>query len=408
MMANASFGIFWSCKRVYFRGSLAVAALILAPPAFAQQQPIAYVPTEGVSLSGSLAVANGKASIGNDGTITAGDSTAHVSLVRGGELRLCASTKVHLSKETSASTANDPAADSALMIALDRGAVEATYTPGKYSDVLLTPDLRILISGPGQADLKIRTNQKGDTCVDNHGANAPYVTVTSQFEGGLYRVQPNQRVMFEHGSLQQVVDNESEPCGCPAPPPPPVAVASTTPGILLNGSRTPEPKPAEPVAKPVLPVPKPAHLDTKPAESAATIPLGGPSSTPADTEFPLAESEGLKPPPAPPTQPAVPPGTPHVQVDVPITYDAKATPNPTAPGAAGPPPPGGCTSTASPGCPNVQISAPTASLDTQTQPIQTQITATPVAAVQPPKQKTEGGGFFHSIGRFFSRLFGGR
>ena len=251
MMANGSFGIFWSCNRVYFCSSLALAASILAVPAFAQQQPIAYVPTEGVSLSGSLAVANGKASIGNDGTITAGDSTAHVSLVRGGELSLCASTKVHLSKETSASTSTDPAADSALMIALDRGAVEASYTPGKYSDVLLTPDLRILISGPGQADLKIRTNQKGDTCVDNHGANAPYVTVTSQFEGGLYRVQPNQRVMFEHGSLQQVVDNESEPCGCPAPPPPPVAVASTAPGILLNGSRTPEPKPAEPVAKPV-------------------------------------------------------------------------------------------------------------------------------------------------------------
>ncbi len=102
------------------------------------------------------------------------------------------------------------------MIALDRGAVEASYETGKYSDVLLTPDLRILISGPGAADLKIRVNEKGDTCVDNHGANAPYVTVTSQFEGGVYRVQPNQRVMFEHGSLQQVVDNESEPCGCPA------------------------------------------------------------------------------------------------------------------------------------------------------------------------------------------------
>jgi len=392
---------------VYFCRSLALATLALAVPVFAQQQPIAYVPTQGVSLSGSLAVENGKASIGNDGTVTAGDSTAHVQLARGGELSLCASTKVHLSKETSSSTSTDPAADSALMIALDRGAVEASYTPGKYSDVLLTPDLRILISGPGQADLKIRTNQKGDTCVDNHGANAPYVTVTSQFEGGLYRVQPNQRVMFEHGSLQQVVDNESEPCGCPAPPPSPVSVASAAPGILLNGSRTPEPKPAEPVAKPVLPVAKPAQLETRPAESAATIPLGGPSSTPADTAFPLEESEGLKPPPTPPIQPAVPPGTPHVQVDVPITYDAKATPNPAQPGAAGPPP-GGCTSTASSGCPNVQISSPTASLDAQTQPTQAQIPATPVAAIQPPKQKNENGGFFHSIGHFFSRLFGGR
>ena len=383
-----------------FCHSLALAVFLLPTLGYAQQ-PIAYVPTEGVSVSGSLAVTNGKASIGNDGTVRAGDSTAHVQLARGGELRLCASTEVHLSRDSSVGATVDPAADSALMIALDRGAIEATYTPGKYSDVLLTPDLRILVSGPGQADLKIRTNQKGDTCVDNHGANAPYVTVTSQFEGGLYRVQPNQRVMFEHGSLQQVVDNEPELCGCPAPPPPPVSVASVAPGVVTSGSRTPEPKPAEAGTKP-------AQIETKPAESAATIPVGGPSSTPADTAFPLEESEGLKPPPAAPTQPVVPPGTPHAQVDVPITYDAKTTPNPAAPEAAGPPP-GGCTSTASPGCPNLKISSPTASLDTETQPVQTQIPPVPATAVKPPKQKSDGGGgFFHSIGRFFSRLFGGR
>ena len=143
------------------------AACAVVLPSSAQQQPIAYVSTEGVSLSGSLSVENGKASIGNNGTITAGDATAHVQLARGGELRLCASTKVHLSKDASTNP-GDATSDSALMIALDRGAIEASYTPDKYSDVLLTPDLRILISGPGQADLKIRTNQKGDTCIDNH------------------------------------------------------------------------------------------------------------------------------------------------------------------------------------------------------------------------------------------------
>lgn len=333
--------------------SLILATSILAAPAFAQQQPIAYVPTEGVSLSGSLSVENGKASIGNDGTITAGDVTAHVQLARGGELRLCASTKIHLSKDTSTNPGN-ASADSALMIALDRGAIEASYTPDKYSDVLLTPDLRILISGPGQADLKIRTNQKGDTCVDNHGANAPYVTVTSQFEGGLYRVQPNQRVMFEHGSLQQVVDNESESCGCPAAPP--VSIASAAPGIVTNSANP---------AKPDQPV--------------VSQPIGGPSSTPADTAFPLAESEGLKPPLPPPSQPVVPVGVAHAQVDAPITYDAKATPNPAQPGAAGPPP-------------------------VETTPPPPTAAQAPATAQKPPNR----GGFFHSIGHFFSRLFGGK
>src|SRR5271170_625113 len=360
-MVSVSSRIFWSSEAVRVRLLLmlfAICAVVL--PCSAQQRPIAYVPTEGVFLSGSLSVENGKASIGNNGTVTAGDSTAHVQLARGGELRLCASTKVHLSKDSSANP-GDATADSALMIALDRGALEASYTPGKYSDVLLTPDLRILISGPGEADLKIRTNEKGDTCIDNHGANAPYVTVISQFEGGLYRVQPNQRVLFEHGSLDQVVDNESEPCGCPAAAPP-VSVTSAAPEIVPAPSRTPEPKPAAPVAKP-------AQLETKPVESTATIPLGGPSSTPADTTFPLAESEGLKPPPPPPTQPVVPPGTVHAQVEVPITYDAKATPNPAQPGAAGPPPPEA----------NDVASAP----------------ASPAPAAATAQKPNQGGGFFH-------------
>jgi hypothetical protein len=49
--------------------------------------------------------------------------------------------------------------------------------------------------------------------------NDPYVLVSSNFEDGAYRVQPGQRVMFQHGSLKEVVDQEKEPCGCPPPAP---------------------------------------------------------------------------------------------------------------------------------------------------------------------------------------------
>lgn len=258
----------------------------------AQQTPIAFVSTAGVTVSGSMSVENGRATIGNDGTITAGDGTAMVKLARGGDMEVCSSTKVHLSRDTSV----PGPADSALMIALDRGALEASYVPGKYSDVLLTPDLRILVSGPGTADLKIRVNEKGDTCLDNHGANAPYVTVTNLFEGGVYRVQPNQRVMFEHGSLEQVVDNETEPCGCPvAAPSNEVASASA---------------PAKPTRK---------------TEAEAANP------------FPLAQSEGLASAPAAPVKPESV-GATHAEVEAPIAYDATATPNPSLPGAAGPAP----------------------------------------------------------------------
>ena len=176
----------------------------------------------------------------------------------------------------------------------------------------------------------MRVNQKGDTCIDNHGDNAPYITVTSQFEGGVYRVKPNQRVLFEHGSLQQVVDNEPEPCGCP--PAAPVAIATA---------------------------------DGKP--------VGGPSSTPADTAFPLAESEGLKSPPPPPSQPVVPEGTPHAQVEVPLVYSGSAPPQSTnAPAAAMPP----------------------------------TVASAPPAEESSAQKPAKSGGIFHHIGHFFARLFG--
>ena len=304
--------------------------LSLVPAAAAQQpqpqqSPIAYVPTAGVTLSGSLEVSNGKAVIGNNGSITAGDKTATVTLARGGTLQLCSTTTVHLSRDRSIADAQS----SALMISLDRGALEASYATGKYSDVLMTPDFRILISGPGQTDLKIRVSPKGDTCLDNHGADAPYITVTGLLEGGLYRVQPNQRVLFEHGSLNDVVDNETEPCGCP-----------------------------------------PATLE---AAKAAPQPVGGPSSTPADTAFPLAQSEGLAAAPPPPTTPAVPAGQAHAQVTVPLVYKADA------------PPP-----------------LPPPDMAPETKPA---TTAAAPAPAPPPKKKQ--GGFFHSIGHFFSKLFGG-
>jgi hypothetical protein len=68
--------------------------------------------------------------------------------------------------------------------------------------------------------LHVRLGAHGDTCVDNGSGrpvqvDAPYVLVTSVFDGGNYRVQPGQRVMFQHGSVHEVVDQEKESCGCP-------------------------------------------------------------------------------------------------------------------------------------------------------------------------------------------------
>ncbi len=319
---------------------LLVGCLIAGARQLVAQQPIGRTSATEVQVSGAVDISHGETRLGNGSEITAGDQAVKITLERGGSLKLCSTSSVHLSKDRSIA---DPAS-SALMMALDRGAIEANYTVGTYSDVLLTPDLRILISGPGEADLRIRVNPQGDTCVDNHGASAPYVTVTSQLEGGAYRVMPDQRVNFEHGSLREVVDHEPEPCGCPAAPVTSVASGGTTPNPASPGR-----------------------------------PVGGPSSTAADTAFPIAESEGLAAPPAPPSTPVVPPGETHAQVSVPLTYNGEnPAPAPPAPPAPAP-------------------AAPSAASPSAAQP---EVASTP--ATPPEKQ----GGLFHRLGHFFSKIFG--
>lgn len=207
--------------------ALVGAALLSIPPRLIAQtpegaEPIAIVPLDNKNLGsaavvlGALEITDGKAIIGSSGTIVSGAQTTDVVLPRRGMLRVCASTSVKLAADTSVPASGTPG----LLMGLDRGAIEASFATGRNSDVVLTPDFRILISGPGSADVKVRLGQHGDTCVDNAGVSAPYVVVSSVFDGGAYRVQAGQRVMFENGSLREVVDREKEPCGCPPPPQP--------------------------------------------------------------------------------------------------------------------------------------------------------------------------------------------
>ncbi|HEU5350163.1 MAG TPA: hypothetical protein VFU55_01095 [Terracidiphilus sp.] len=186
--------------------------------------PIAIVPLAdaksgaGATVTGALEVTSGKAIIAASGSVTSGSQTTSVLLPRRGTLQVCTGTTVKLAADTSVPTG---ASQPGLLMALDHGAVEASFATGRNADILLTPDFRILISGPGSADLKVRLGEHGDTCVDNPlvQGTAPYVLVTSVFDGSVYRVQPGQRVMFQHGSTHEVVDNEKEPCGCPVPVP---------------------------------------------------------------------------------------------------------------------------------------------------------------------------------------------
>lgn len=339
------------------------AAAQQASSAAPQQQTIGRIDiaatAERIRVAGAVTLGGDSTLLGNGSTVTAGKNTLPIHLTRGGELDLCTTTELHLSQQNNPS---DP--DSPLMMALDHGAIEAHYPVGKNSDVVLTPDLRILLSGPGKADVRIRVNAAGDTCVDNGGTDAPYVTVSEQIGTGVYRVQPNQRVLFEHGSVRDVVDHEPQPCGCPAAPP--AAVAST--GVAANSA---------------------AHA-AKPGETVAAAHPTGPSSTPADTAFPLAESEGLAPPPLP-TKPAIMPGEVNSEVTTTLSYIAPKQAVPTAA-------PHG-------------MATPESAATVATEPAAgfgPTVDTGPVMIAEPPPQPQprRRRGFFHSIGHFLAKVFG--
>ena len=247
-------------------------------------RPIAIIPLDskdpdaGAKVTGALEVSQGSAIIAASGSVTSGTKTTQVTLPYRGVLRVCASTTVKLAADSSIPSGEIPG----LMMAMDHGAVEASFATGRNSDILMTPDFRILIGGPGAVEVKVRLGTNGDTCVDNAGVNAPYVLVSSVFDGGAYRVQPGQRVMFEHGKLHDVVDQEKEPCGCPPAPQgvndfplaqseglvplaPPALDPAVRPGppqetttTLAYSGADRAPKPAEPEAKAAAPPAAPA------------------------------------------------------------------------------------------------------------------------------------------------------
>jgi hypothetical protein len=191
------------------RSLVLTAALVCAAHVYAQQ-PLGTVKTQGNEVSGLVTVSNGNAVIGNNAAVAAGIQPADVTLSRGGAVKVCSGSAAHLSQTTIA-VAKPP-----LMVALDRGSMEI-HTRAEKMDSILTPDLRFEMSDAAPLDLRIRMVPNGDTCVENAGKDAPILHVTETFGDATYFVRPGQRVLFEHGSLREVVDHESSNCGCPRP-----------------------------------------------------------------------------------------------------------------------------------------------------------------------------------------------
>jgi hypothetical protein len=329
------------------RPRAAACLLALAALSASAQQPaqaaMGSVATADAKVSGGLEVAGARARLLSNASVTAYDHTAQIDLDRGGAVQVCATSAFHLFRSGSGDS---------LLFALDRGAMEIRST-ARPQDGILTPDLRFIMLTPGTLDLRMRVTREGDTCVENRGDQAPVLQINEGFGDATYHLAPNQHVLFEHGSLREVVDREQSNCGCPQPTP--LMVAAITPNATSNAT---------------------------PQQAAALNP------------FPAAQSADLSP-----TQPSVPITPPAGNAQsIALTYAAPEAPE--APPPAAPQP--------------AKATAP-APVITPPRPVPAQQPATPAiiaalpASTSPPPPPPPGAhDLAHKIGRFFKRLFGGK
>jgi hypothetical protein len=230
--------------------SLPMCFLVCTAPLLAQI-PVGVLSSSDVRVSGSATVVPRGLLVYSGTVIAAQKSPADLSLARGGKIRVCQGTTV---------TPSSSQDGSELQIGMGVGAIEANYSVGPHGDTILTPDLRINISGPGDVDLQISMDAKGNSCIDNRGVTAPLVVLSQLLGDGIYRVQPNERVLVVGGEVNHI-EHPERLCGCPLMPDVPVVIQrpdGQTEAPMVFDANTAAMPSATPMATPTpLPSPTP-------------------------------------------------------------------------------------------------------------------------------------------------------
>src|SRR5437868_3371503 len=112
-----------------------------AVPAAAQQL-IGYVPTRDATVTGATDEVEGRAVLTGSASVTAKDHMASITLGRGGTVRVCQTSVLHLTEDKAVTMA------APLLLSLDRGAIEVDMN-GTASDSIMTPDLRFTVRNTG-------------------------------------------------------------------------------------------------------------------------------------------------------------------------------------------------------------------------------------------------------------------
>jgi hypothetical protein len=239
-----------SVHRLFLPAAVVVCAL---PISAAAQQPIGELYASDASVKGSVILAGSGTSVLSGSSIQAGAQAATLKLNRGGSVLVCEGTKLSVAVSQTGRE---------LLFSVNSGNMELNYPLGTEADTLLTPDLRLVLPGPGTVHVAVRVTPQGDTCVQSLPWNVTAITISESMGDATYQVKPDETVVFQGGRLNDAVHSRQN-CGCARATP--VQVAQVAPAPTAPAA-APSPVPIAPKATPVTdvaaarPAPPDQHL----------------------------------------------------------------------------------------------------------------------------------------------------
>jgi hypothetical protein len=229
----------------------------------AAQQTLGELYATDARVKGSIILVGSGTSVLSGSSIAAGAQNATLKLDRGGSLLVCSGTSLAVNASQNGRE---------LLFSLNSGNLELNYPLGSSADTLLTPDLRLLLPGPGTVHIAVKVTPQGDTCVQSLPWNVAAIVVSETMGDATYQVKPNEAVLFKGGHLNEATATRQN-CGCPLSQPVPTQVAKAAP---------PPPPPVESKPAPAAAQPPPADPDV---HLAMSVPLVFRANDPAAPSF---------------------------------------------------------------------------------------------------------------------------
>ncbi len=113
-------------------------------PQPAESDVVGEVYASDASVQGSVIFASGGTRLLSGSTVSSGTASTALRLSRGGEVRICPGSNVQVNSVVNQSQERN------LVLSLDTGGLEASYSLPSGSDSVVTPDFRITLVGPGE------------------------------------------------------------------------------------------------------------------------------------------------------------------------------------------------------------------------------------------------------------------